>query len=283
MKIKHFFDDFTNTLTYVVSDEETRMGVVIDPVTNYEPNSGRTSDQTNEEVAGYIDESGIELLYALDTHAHADHFTGLPYFKERYGARTVIGEQIINVQEVFCSVFSLEDCSVDGSHFDVLMKGGDRLSVGPLTIEAIHTPGHTPACLTYHMGDVLFVGDAIFMPDYGTGRCDFPGGSALALYDSIQKIYAYPDETRIFTCHDYLPGGRELRFESTVGEQKRENVQLNAKTSRDDYVAFREARDAELSMPKLILPSLQINIRGGRFPEPETNGTSYLKIPLNRF
>jgi len=283
MKIEHFFDEFTNTLTYLVFDEETKMGVVIDPVTNYDPNSGRTSDESNQEVAACLDENGIDLLYALDTHAHADHFSGLPYFKERYGSRTVIGEQIIDVQKMFCSIFALEDCSIDGGHFDVLMKGGERLSAGSLTIEAIHTPGHTPACLTYRIGDALFVGDAIFMPDYGTGRCDFPGGSASALYDSIQRIYAFPDETRIFTCHDYLPGGRALRFESTVGEQKRENVQLDSETSRDDYVAFREKRDAELSMPKLILPSLQINIRGGRLPEPEANGTSYLKIPLNRF
>jgi glyoxylase-like metal-dependent hydrolase (beta-lactamase superfamily II) len=184
---------------------------------------------------------------------------------------------------MFCSIFSLQDCSTDGSQFDVLMKGGDRLSAGPLGIEAIHTPGHTPACLTYRIGDALFVGDVIFMPDYGTARCDFPGGSASDLYDSIQRIYAFPDETRIFTCHDYLPGGRELRFECTVGEQKRENVQLNAETGRDDFVAFRETRDAKLSMPRLILPSLQVNIRAGRLPEPEPNGTSYLKIPLNQF
>jgi glyoxylase-like metal-dependent hydrolase (beta-lactamase superfamily II) len=283
MKIEHFFDDFTYTLTYVVFDEATKKGVVIDTVTNFDPASGRTSNESNDEVAAYLDENGIDLLYVLDTHAHADHFSGMPYFKEKYGAKTVIGDYIKSVQKVFCGIFTIEDCRTDGSHFDLLIKDGDTLEAGPLTITAIHTPGHTPACLTYHIGDALFVGDAMFMPDYGTGRCDFPGGSASALYDSVQKIYAFPDDTRIFTCHDYLPGGRELRYQSTVGEQKRNNIQLNAETTRADYIAFREARDATLSMPKLILPSLQVNIRAGLLPVAEASGISYLKLPLNKF
>lgn len=283
MKIKHFFDEFTYTLTYVVFDEDSKKGIVIDTVTNFDPNSGSTSNESNDEVAAFIDENGIALLYVLDTHAHADHLSGMPYFKEKYGAKTVIGKHIVDVQKVFCEVFAMEDCRVDGSHFDILMTEGDTLEVGPLTVEAIHTPGHTPACLTYRIGDALFVGDAMFMPDYGTGRCDFPGGSASLLYDSVQKIYAFPDETRVFTGHDYQPGGRELLYESTVGEQKRNNIQLKAETSRDDYISFREARDAKLAMPKLILPSLQVNARAGLLPVPEANGISYMKIPLNQF
>jgi glyoxylase-like metal-dependent hydrolase (beta-lactamase superfamily II) len=208
----------------------------------------------------------------------------MQYFKERYGAKTAIGKYIIGVQALFGEAFNLgAGFPVDGSQFDVLMEDGDTLDAGPIRIEAIHTPGHTPACLTYHIDDALFVGDAIFMPDFGTARCDFPGGSGETLYDSIRKLYALPDETRVFTCHDYMPGGRELRYESTVGEQKRSNIQLNEKTTKEEYVAFRTERDAGLSLPKLILPSLQVNVRAGRLPEPEENGTAYLKIPLNRF
>ncbi len=284
MDVQHFFDEQTFTLTYVVYDKETKTGVVIDTVTDFDPNSGRTSNESNDKVAKFIDEQSLSIHYVLDTHAHADHFTGLQYFKDRYGCRTVIGRYIIGVQSIFREVFNLgADLRADGSQFDVLVEDGEVLEAGPLQIKAIHTPGHTPACLTYQIGDALFVGDALFMPDYGTGRCDFPGGSGEALYDSIQKLYSLPDETRVFTCHDYLPGGRELRFQSKIGEEKKSNVQLNEKTTRENYIAFRKERDSGLAMPKLILPSLQVNIRGGRLPEPEGNGTSYLKIPLNRF
>ena len=284
MKIQHFFDDQTSTLTYVVHDQDTKTGVVIDTVTDFDPASGRTSNESNETVAGFIEEQGLKIPYVLDTHAHADHFTGLQFYKERYGSKTVIGKYITGVQATFRDIFNLgADFPVDGSQFDVLLQEGETLEAGPLRIKAIHTPGHTPACLTYQIGDALFVGDAIFMPDFGTARCDFPGGSGETLYHSIQKLYALPDETRIFTCHDYMPGGRELRYQSTIGEQKKSNVQLNENTTREAYVSFRKEKDAGLSLPKLILPSLQVNIRAGRLPEPEENGESYLKIPLNRF
>jgi len=270
-------------LTYVVYDEESRTGVVIDTVTDYDANSGSTRNDTNDTVSRFINEKQLTIPYVLDTHAHADHFTGLQYFKERYGCKTVIGRYIISVQAMFKEVFNLgADFQADGSQFDVLVEDGGILEAGPLKIKTIHTPGHTPACLTYQIGDALFVGDAMFMPDYGTGRCDFPGGSGEALYDSIQKLYALPDETRVFTCHDYQPGGRELRFQSTIGEEKEDNIQLKGNTTKEAYTTFRKERDAGLSMPKLILPSLQVNIRGGRLPAPEENGTSYLKIPLNR-
>lgn len=283
MKVQHFFDKDTSTLTYVVYDEESRTGVVIDTVTDYDPNSGRTRNEANDQTAKFIDEKQLTLAYVLDTHAHADHFTGLQYFKDRYGCKTVIGRYIIGVQATFKEIFNLgNDFQADGSQFDVLIEDGETLEAGPLKITAIHTPGHTPACLAYQIGDALFVGDAIFMPDSGTGRCDFPGGSGEALYDSLQKLYALPDETRVFTCHDYQPGGRELRFQSTIGEEKKDNIQLKGQTTREAYISFRTERDAGLAMPKLILPSLQVNIRGGHLPSPEENGTAYLKIPLNR-
>jgi glyoxylase-like metal-dependent hydrolase (beta-lactamase superfamily II) len=284
MIVQHFFDEATFTLTYVVHDEETRTGVVIDTVTDFDPANGCTCNRSSDAVAAYLDRHRLTVPYVLDTHAHADHFTGLPYFKERYGCKTVIGKSITIVQAAFRDVFNLGDAfPTDGSQFDVLLEGGEILEAGPLQIQAIHTPGHTPACLTYRIGDALFVGDAMFMPDSGTGRCDFPGGSGEALYDSIQKLYALPDNTRLFTCHDYAPGGRELRFQSTIGEEKSANIQLTGKTTREEYIAFRTERDAGLSMPKLILPSLQVNIRAGHLPEPEENGTSYLKIPINLF
>jgi len=284
MDVQHFYDEFTSTLTYVVYDQETRTGVVIDSVTDFDPASGSTKNDANDKVAEFIEKKKLVIPYVLDTHAHADHFTGLQYFKARFGCKTVIGRYITNVQATVMEVFNLGTAfKADGSQFDVLIEEGEVLEAGPLKIKAIHTPGHTPACLTYHIEDALFVGDAIFMPDSGTGRCDFPGGSGEMLYDSIQKLYALPDETRVFTCHDYMPGGRVLRYQCTIGEEKKSNIQLTDETTRDAYIAFRQERDAGLSMPKLILPSLQVNIRAGRLPEPEKNGTSYLKIPLNQF
>ena len=280
MKIQHFFDEDTWTLSYVVHDERT--GVVIDPVRDYDPKSGRTSWASSERVAAYIDGAGLAVPYVIDTHAHADHMTGLPFFKERYGARSVTGVGIGEVQRTFRDVFHLgPDFPVDGRQFDVLLDEGKRLGFGSLEVEALHTPGHTPAHMSWKIGDAVFVGDTLFMPDYGSARCDFPGGSAAILYDSIQRLYAMPDETRLFMCHDYMPGGRPLAFETTVGEQKRKNVQIHAGTTRSEYVAFREARDAGLEAPTLILPSIQVNIRAGALPEPEANGTSYLKIPLD--
>ncbi len=282
MKIQHFFDTRTSTLTYVVHDEETKVGMVIDSVLDFDPKSGKTWHESCEAVARYIDQQGLTIPYVLDTHAHADHMSGMQYFKTRYGARTVIGRLITPVQARFRDLYNLgPDFPVDGRQFDVLLDDGGELKAGPLTVNAIHTPGHTPACLTYQLGDALFVGDTIFMPDYGTARCDFPGGSAGVLYESIQRLYALPDATRIFPCHDYQPGGRELRYESTVDEERTTNIQLTSRTTKEEFVAFRQARDATLEMPVLILPSLQVNIRAGRLPEPESNGVSYLKLPLN--
>jgi len=282
MKIQHFFDEPTATLSYLVWDEETRVALLIDSLTDFDPKSGRTSTRSCEEVAHFLDARRLSLSLVLDTHAHADHLTGMPFFRERYGARTGIGAEIRQVQVIFRRIFNLGDTfRVDGSQFDLLLGEGDALEAGPLRVEAFHTPGHTPACMSYRIGDALFVGDGLFMPDYGTARCDFPGGSAEALYDSIQRLYALPEATRVFTGHDYRPGGRPLRFESTIGEQKRKNVQLSQDTTRAAYIEFRRTRDATLEMPTLILPSIQVNIRAGRFPEPESNGVSYLKIPLN--
>lgn len=282
MKIQHFYDARTSTLTYVVHDERDRVGVVIDPVTDYDPKSGRTWHASNLAVARYVDEQGLRIPYVLDTHAHADHLSGMPFFKARYGARTVIGRKLPQIQALWAKLLHLgPDFRTDGSQFDVLVEDRQVLDVGPFAIEALSTPGHTPACMTYRIDDALFVGDVLFMPDYGVARCDFPDGSADALYDSVQHLYGLPDATRVLTCHDYQPGGREMRFASTIGENKAHNVQLDATTTRDAFVRFRERRDAELEMPVLIIPSVQVNIRAGNLPEPEANGVAYLKVPLN--
>ncbi len=282
LTVQHFYDEPTGTLTYVVHDEATRTGVVIDSLTDYDPKSARTTLSACERVARYVDEHGLRIPYVLDTHAHADHLTGMPFFKDRYGATTVIGWKITEVQAAFRRIFNLgEDFAVDGSQFDRVIADGETLRTGPIAIEGLYTPGHTPACMTYRIDDMLFVGDVLFMPDYGAARCDFPGGSAEALYDSVMRLYALPDETRVLTGHDYRPGGRPLRYESTIGEQKRANVLLSAATKKDDFVTLRKRRDAGLEMPVLILPAVQINVRAGRLPRPEPNGISYLKIPVN--
>ncbi len=283
MKIQHFFHEDTSTFTYVVSDPTAAVGIVVDPVRDYDPANARTSHDSAEAVARYIDREGLKIPFVVDTHAHADHLTALPFFAERYGARSVTGAAVGVVQEAFRDFFNLgAGFAADGSQFDILLDEGEQLEFGSLQLEALHTPGHTPAHMSWKVGDAVFVGDTLFMPDYGTARCDFPGGSAETLYDSIQRLYAMPDETRLFMCHDYRPGGRPYRFETTVGEQKRSNVQLDQSTTRADYVAFRNQRDSGLAAPKLILPSIQVNIRAGALPEPEDNGTAYLKIPLNR-
>lgn len=280
MEIQNFFDPATSTLTYVVHDIKT--GVVIDPVLDYDPKSGRTSFKSGEAVAKYISEKNLKIPYVIDTHAHADHLTAMPFFKKRFGARTVTGSRVGEVQKIFREIYNLgSGFPVDGRHFDLLLDEGQELEVGSFRVRAMHTPGHTPAHMSWQIEDALFVGDTLFMPDYGTARCDFPGGSTEQLFDSIQRIYALPASTRLFMCHDYQPSGRELRFVTTVAEQKRSNVQLNERTTKSDYVTFRKKRDAQLNMPTLILPSIQINIRAGEFPEPEANGIAYLKIPLN--
>ena len=280
MKIQHFYDEQTSTLTYLVHDENA--GVVIDPVRDFDPKNGRTSWASSDKVAAEIDRMGLQIPYVIDTHAHADHMSGAPFFKERYGARTVVGSRMGEVQEAFRKIYNLgPDFPVDASQFDIQISEGESLAVGGLEIEALHTPGHTPAHMSWKLGDVVFVGDTLFAPDYGSARCDFPGGSAADLYDTIQRFYSMPDETRIFLCHDYMPGGRPLQFETTIGRQKRSNIQIREKTSKEVYVAFREKADQKLAAPALILPSVQVNLCAGELPEPEDNGTSYLKIPLN--
>ena len=282
MQIQHFFDERSATLSYVVHDG--RSAVVIDPVRDYDPTNGRTSWASAEKIAAYLDAAKLAVPYVIDTHAHADHMTGLPFFRERFGARSVTGAGIDQIQRAFRDIYNLgPDFPTDGRQFDLLIEAGKRLGFGSLEVEAIHTPGHTPAHMSWRIGDAVFLGDTLFMPDYGSARCDFPGGSAAELYDSVQRLYALPDATRLFVCHDYRPGGRPLAFETTVGEQKRSNVQLDARTTKEEYVAFRSKRDAELEAPLLLLASLQVNIRAGELPEPEGNGVSYLKIPLDRF
>jgi glyoxylase-like metal-dependent hydrolase (beta-lactamase superfamily II) len=282
MNIQHFFDRATSTLTYVVHDDKS--GVVIDPVLDYDPKSARTSRGSAEAVAKYIVERKLEIPFVIDTHAHADHLTAMPFFKKRFGARTVTGSRIGEVQRIFRDIYNLGmNFPVDGRQFDLLLDEGQELQAGRFRIRAMHTPGHTPAHMSWQIEDALFVGDTLFMPDYGSARCDFPGGSADQLFDSIQRIYALPASTRLFMCHDYQPGGRELRFVTTVAEQKKSNIQLNERTTREEYLKFRKIRDAQLEMPALILPAVQINIRAGEFPEPEANGSAYLKIPLNVF
>lgn len=282
MEIQHFFDQATSTLTYVVHDGG--IGIVIDPVLDYDPKSARTTVRSAEAVARYIDHRHLSIPYVIDTHAHADHLTAMPFFKKRYGSQTVTGSRVGEVQRSFRDIYNLgADFPIDGRQFDILLDEGQDLEVGSFRIRAMHTPGHTPAHMSWQVEDAVFVGDTLFMPDYGTARCDFPGGSADQLYDSIQRIYALPDSTRLFMCHDYQPGGRELCFVTTVAEQKQSNVQLRQGTMKQEFLKLRTARDAKLDMPALILPAIQINIRAGEFPEQEANGTAYLKIPLNVF
>ena len=281
MQIKAFFDPATYTLTYVVWDEETKDAVIIDPVMDFDPLAIRVSTESADEVAKFARDNDLAVHWVLETHAHADHLSGAPVLKEQLGARVAIGEHITAVQEVFKGVFNLpEEFATDGSQFDALATEGDVIEAGSLKVGVIHTPGHTPACVTYQIGDAIFTGDALFMPDFGTGRCDFPKGSAEQLYDSIQKLYALPDETRVFVGHDYQPGGRELAFETTVGASKASNKQLTSETTREAFVQFRTARDATLRPPRLIFPSIQVNVAAGALPEAESNDIRYLKLPM---
>jgi len=281
MITKAFFDKDTFTLTYVVHDPKTNDAVVIDPVLDLDPLAWRTSTRSVDLVRGYVSDKNLKVRYILDTHAHADHITGMDVLRQAFGAPTAIGEKITAVQEAFAKLYNRKDAATDGSQWDTLVGDAEHLQAGSLDIAAIHTPGHTPACLSYKIGDAVFVGDTLFMPDYGTGRCDFPGGSADDLFDSVTKLYRLPEQTRLFVGHDYLPGGRELAYETTIGESKERNIRISASTSRSEFVARREARDRELAAPRLILPSLQVNMEAGRLPEPEDNGRRYFKIPMN--
>lgn len=283
LNIKAFYDKTTSTLSYVVFDEIRRDAVIIDPVLDFDPASGRLTRSSVDEVIAFVRGSKLQVGMILETHAHADHLSSSQVLKEAFpGAVLAIGGGIVDVQRRFAPMYNLPAAfRSDGSQFDRLLRSGETIEVGGLAFEVLPTPGHTEGCSSYRFGGAVFVGDALFMPDYGTGRCDFPGGSAARLYDSITRmIYTLPDETRLFTGHDYQPGGRALRYEATVDEQKRGNIQLAATTSREDFVAFRKARDATLAAPKLLHPSVQINIDAGRLPAAEANGKLYVKTPL---
>jgi len=280
MKVKPFYDPATFTLTYVVHDETTGDAVIIDPVLDYEPGASKTSTKSVDEVTDYVKSQNLRVHYVLETHAHADHLSSSQILKSRLGAEVAIGGRIVEVQRIFRTFFDLE-LSADGRQFDRLLADGEVIDAGALRIEVLATPGHTPACVSFKVEDAVFTGDALFIEDYGTGRTDFPGGSADELYTSVhERLYALPDETRVFTGHDYQPGGRPMRYETTIGASKQTNIQLRAETNRADYVKLRTTRDATLSAPKLLLPSVQVNIAAGHMPDQHANGRRYLHIPI---
>lgn len=278
-----FFDEPTNTVSYVVADPSSQRAAIIDSVLDFDQAAGRVSFASADRIVAFITENDLQVDWILETHVHADHLSAAPYLQDKLGGKIGIGADITVVQETFGKVFNAgTEFQRDGSQFDQLFREQDRLSIGNLSGFVLHTPGHTPACLSYVIGDAAFVGDTLFMPDFGTARCDFPGGSAETLYASIQKILSLPDETRIFTCHDYKAPGRDtFAWETTVAEQREANVHIAGKTV-EEFVAMRETRDAQLGMPRLIIPSIQVNMRAGNMPEPEDNGTRYLKVPINR-
>lgn len=282
LELKHFFDKDTYTLTYLVYDEESKDAVIIDPVLNYDQASSKTSLDSINALDSFIKQRKLQPHYILETHAHADHLTGAVELMNRYPeVKLAIGKNITKVQSTFKDFFNLKDFNENGVQFDKLLDEKEVISAGSINVKTIFTPGHTPACSSFLIEDLLFTGDALFMPDYGTGRCDFPMGSAKDLYNSIhEKLYTLPDATRYFTCHDYQPNNRELRYESTIGESKKENIQLKQETTESEFIEFREARDAKLSAPQLLLPSIQVNIDGGHMPKAEDNGNSYIKIPI---
>ena len=280
--VRAFHDEATFTITYVVSDPATKQAAIVDPVLDFDAASGRTATKSADEVVAFVEAQQFDVLWILETHVHADHLSGAPYLRRKLGGTTAIGNHVSTVQETFKSVFNLKDLATDGSQFDHRFNEGDTFTIGEIEARVIATPGHTPACVTYVIGDAAFVGDTLFMPDFGTARTDFPGGSAARLYDSIQKILALPDETRLFMCHDYkAPDRDEFAWETTVAEQRARNVHINDAVSKDEFVSMREERDSQLGMPKLILPSLQVNLRAGHLPDPEDNDVRYLKIPLD--
>lgn len=283
MKIQEFYDEPTNTLTYIVWDESSKDGVIIDSVLDYDHHSGQYSYESADKVLEFCSSENLKIHYILETHAHADHLSASVYLKEKLpGALVGIGKNITLVQDVFKKVFHL-DMPVDGSQFDELFSDGQEVHAGTLSFKVIFTPGHTPACTSLYFDGAIFTGDALFMPDYGTGRCDFPKGSAEDLFKSItEKLYTLPDDTVFYTGHDYQPGGRELRFKSTIGESKKENIRLKASTTKEEFIKFRSERDATLSAPKLLLPSIQVNIDAGHLPPEDEEGVSFLKIPLTK-
>jgi glyoxylase-like metal-dependent hydrolase (beta-lactamase superfamily II) len=280
MQIQHFFDPHTYTLTYIVIDVNTKRCAIIDSVLDFDPASGRTHTTSADQLIEYINARDLSCDWILETHVHADHISAAPYLQERLGAKIAIGNHIVDVQGIFAELFNAEpEFARDGSQFGQLLADGDSIQVGGLTLNAMHTPGHTPACMSYQIEDAVFVGDTLFQPDFGTARCDFPGGSAETLWDSVQKILSLPDETRVFTGHDYQPGGRDMQYMATVAEHKANNIHLQG--DKTSFVQMRNERDATLNMPTLIFQSVQTNMRAGEMPPAEENGIRYLKIPVN--
>ena len=284
-EVASFFDEDTFTVSHVAIDPATRRAAIIDSVLDFDPASGRIRHASADRVVSHVEAHGLKVDWVLETHVHADHVSAGDYLKHKLGGQSAIGEHVRTVQSTFARVFNTgPDFAPDGRQFDRLFRDGDAFRIGDLEARVIHTPGHTPACITYVIGDAAFVGDTLFMPDYGTARCDFPGGDAAVLYRSIHKLFDLPPETRIFLCHDYkAPGRDEYRWETTVAEQRAKNVHIHEGISEAEFVAMRTSRDKTLSMPKLILPSVQINMRAGKFPEPESNGVRYLKLPVDGF
>lgn len=275
------FDEATHTVSYVVWDPATRRAAIIDPVLDYDHRTGRVSHRSADDLLGFVADQGLSVDWVLETHAHADHLSAAPYLKEKTGAPIGIGARITEVQRTFAPVFGLDDVSGDGREFDRLFRDGETIALGGLQVEVIHTPGHTPACVSYRIGEAVFVGDTLFMPDYGTARADFPGGDARTLYRSIHRLLALPDATRLYLCHDYKAPGRDhFAWETTVGEEKTRNIHVGGGVDEASFVAMREARDATLAAPVLLLPSLQVNIRAGRLPDPDRDGRRFLRIPL---
>ena len=280
--VKGFFDKDTWTVTYVVYENPGSSCIIVDSVLSYDPKSGRTHTNLADEVIEFIKSNDLQTEWILETHAHADHITAAPYLKSKLGGKIAIGDHISIVQVAFKGIFNLEnDFPTDGSQFNYLLKDGEEIFFGNLSFKAIFVPGHTPACMAYQVGDAIFVGDTMFMPDIGTARCDFPGGDAHMLYQSTKKILNFPSQTRLFMCHDYPPNGRPIKFETTVAEQRQLNIHIHDGITEEQFVEMRTKRDATLEMPVLILPSIQVNIRAGEFPSMESNGVAYLKIPLN--
>lgn len=282
-EVASFFDAATYTVTYVVHDPATGEAAIVDSVLDFDPNSGRTATTSADAVIDYVNSHKLKVIWLLETHAHADHFSAAPYLQEKLGGKIAIGEHITTVQQVFGKLFNAgTEFERDGSQFDALFKDGDTFKIGNLPVTVMHVPGHTPACLAYVVGEAVFVGDTMFMPDYGTARADFPGGDARTLFRSLRRILALPPETRLFMCHDYLPKGRsEYVWETTVAAEREGNVHAHDGITEDEFVAMREARDATLDMPRLILPSVQVNMRAGHMPPADENGVTYLKIPVN--
>lgn len=280
------FHEATSTMTYIITDPATKQTIILDSVLDYDASSGRTSNTHNEAVAEYCTANSLDVKYILESHIHADHLTGAKYLKDKYpNASTGIGANVTKVQKTFSTIFNYteDDLKTDGSQFDVLFRDGDTFQLGDMQVRIMSTPGHTPACVCYVVGDSVFTGDTIFMPDFGTARCDFPGGSSSELYSSVRRLYdELEEDVRVFVGHDYQPGGRQLLFQTTIGEEKEMNKQLKVDTSGEEFALWRSERDGQLGMPKLIVPALQVNLRNGEMPKAESNGVSYLKIPINQ-